>query len=54
MPSQVVRSCVPAYMELMPLHMPVLGNVQTIKIEMFDNFSWRHFYARSSFYIFNW
>ena len=35
-------------------HMPVLGNVHPIKIENFDNFSWRHFFARSSFYIINW
>ena len=32
-------------------HMPVLGNVQPIKIEKFDIFSWRHFSARLSFYI---
>ena len=31
--------------------MPVLGNVHPIKIENFDIFSWRHFSARSSFYI---
>ena len=37
-----------------PRHMPVLGNVHPIKIENFDNFSWRHFSARSSFYIINW
>ena len=37
-----------------PRHMPVLGNVQPIKIENFDIFSWRHFSARSSFYIINW
>ena len=37
-----------------PRHMPVLGNVHPIKIENFDMFSWRHFSARSSFYIFNW
>ena len=33
--------------------MPVLGNVHPIKIENFDIFSWSHFSARSSFYIFN-
>ena len=38
----------------MPRHMPVLGNVHPIKIENFDIFSWRHFSARSSFYIINW
>ena len=32
-------------------HMPVLGNVHPIKI---DIFSWRHFSARSSCYIINW
>ena len=37
-----------------PRHMPVLGNVHPIKIENFDIFSWRHFTARSSFYIINW
>ena len=37
-----------------PRHMPVLGNVHPIKIENFDIFSWRHFSARSSFYIINW
>ena len=37
-----------------PRHMPVLGNVHPIKIENLDIFSWRHFSARSSFYIFNW
>ena len=37
-----------------PRHMPVLGNVHPIKIEHFDIFSWRHFTARSSFYIINW
>ena len=37
-----------------PRHMPVIGNVHPIKIENFDIFSWRHFSARSSFYIFNW
>ena len=37
-----------------PHHMPVLGNVHPIKIENFDIFSWRHFSARSSFYIINW
>ena len=31
-----------------PRHMPVLGNVHPIKIE---HFSWRHFSARSSFFI---
>ena len=36
-----------------PRHMPVLGNVHPIKIEKFDIFSWRHFCARSSFYIIN-
>ena len=35
-------------------HMPVLGNVHPIKIENFDIFSWRHFSARSIFYIINW
>ena len=35
-------------------HMPVLGNVHHIKIEYFDILSWRHFSARSSFYILNW
>ena len=34
-----------------PRHMPVLGNVHPIKIE---KKSWRHFSARSSFYIINW
>ena len=34
-------------------HMPVLGNVHPIKIENFDIFSWRHFSARSIFYIIN-
>ena len=34
-----------------PRHMPVLDNVHPIKIENFDIFSWRHFSARSSFYI---
>ena len=37
-----------------PRHMPVLGNFHPIKIETFDIFSWRHFSARSSFYIINW
>ena len=37
-----------------PRHMPVLANVHPIKIENFDIFSWRHFSARSSFYIINW
>ena len=37
-----------------PRHMPVLGNVHPIKIENLDFFSWRHFTARSSFYIINW
>ena len=37
-----------------PRHMPVLGNVHPITIENFDIFSWRHFTARSSFYIINW
>ena len=37
-----------------PRHKPVLGNVHPIKIENFDIFSWRHFTARSSFYIINW
>ena len=37
-----------------PRHMPVLGNVHPIKIENFGIFLWRHFSARSSFYIFNW
>ena len=37
-----------------PRHMPVLGNVHTIKIEHFDFFSWRNFSARSSLYIINW
>ena len=37
-----------------PRHMPVLGNVHPIKIEHFDIFSWRHFSARSSFYIIIW
>ena len=37
-----------------PRHMPVLGNVHLNKIEIFDIFSWRHFSARSSFYIINW
>ena len=36
-----------------PRHMPVLGNVHPIKIELFF-FSWRHFCARSCFYIINW
>ena len=36
-----------------PRHMPVLGNVHPIKIENFDIFAWRHFSARSSFYIIN-
>ena len=35
-------------------HMPVLGNVHPIKIENVDIFSWRHFSARSSYYIINW
>ena len=35
-----------------PYHIPVLGNVPPIKIE--NLFSWRHFSARSSFYISNW
>ena len=34
-----------------PRHMPVIGKVHPIKIENFDIF--RHFSARSSFYIFN-
>ena len=34
-----------------PRHMPVLGNVHPIKSENIDIFSWRHFSARSSFYI---
>ena len=37
-----------------PRHMPVLGNVHPTKIENFDIFAWRHFSARSSFYIINW
>ena len=38
-----------------PRHMPMLGNVHPIKIENFDIFSWRHFCARSRFFlIFNW
>ena len=37
-----------------PRHMPVLGNVHPIKIEKNDIFPWRHFSARSSFYIINW
>ena len=37
-----------------PRPMPVLGNVHPIKIEKIDIFSWRHFSARSSFYIINW
>ena len=37
-----------------PRPMPVLGNVHPIKIEIFIFFSWRHFSARSSFYIINW
>ena len=37
-----------------PRHMPVLDNVHPIKSEHFDIFSWRHFSARSSFYIINW
>ena len=39
----------------LPRHRPVVfGNVHPIKIEKFDMFSWRHFSARSSFYIINW
>ena len=34
-----------------PSHMPVLGNVHPIKIANFDIFAWRHFSARSSFFI---
>ena len=37
-----------------PCHIPVLGDVPPIKIETFDLLSWRHFSARSIFYIFNW
>ena len=37
-----------------PRHMPVIGNVHPIKIKIKDISSWRHFSARSSFYIFNW
>ena len=36
-----------------PRPMPVLGNVHP-KSKKIDIFSWRHFSARSSFYIMNW
>ena len=42
------------YGKCLARHMSVLGNVHPIKIENFDIFSWRHFFARSSFYIINW
>ena len=34
-----------------PCHIPVLGNIPPIKIQNFDIFSWRHFSARSNFYL---
>ena len=36
-----------------PRNMPVLRNVQPIKMENFDIFVWSYFSARTSFYIFN-
>ena len=37
-----------------PRHMPVLGNIHPMEIEIFDIFRDVIFCARSSFYIFNW